>query len=406
MPSTEQLKLIESLLALPDLKVTDFLEQENWGIIVQVSARNQKATCPRCGTKSDKLHQNHSFLVKDIALGEREVYLKINRRQFKCSRCKKPFSEDLSFLKMRRGYTKRLAEKIVKQVLNSNIRTVALQNNLTEDVVARMIKDVAEEKLEEKPKNLRKLGLDEIALVKGQGNYCAVLVDLEEHKLIGMLPSRKQEDLQKFFEYWGEEVLKNIEAVSIDLWKSYKSLIEKLMPEAEIIADRFHVQKAINRELDTKRKDLKRKALGHKEKSAEILQALTKSKYVLLKNQEDLTETQQEKLEQIKKQAPILGKMHEMKEEFREILEKNTNWVSGLDNLTDWLITASRLFPNSCKTIQRWFSEIVGYFESRITQGIVEGINNKLKLIKRSAYGFKNFDNFKLRSLLSWHFNC
>lgn len=62
----------------------------------------------------------------------------------------------------------RLAEKMVEQVLKSNIRTVALQNNLTEDVVARMIKDVAEEKLEEKPKNLKKLGLDEIALVTGE----------------------------------------------------------------------------------------------------------------------------------------------------------------------------------------------------------------------------------------------
>lgn len=313
MPSTAQLKLIEDLLDLPSLKVTDFSYQENVGMLVQVSARNQKAICPRCERESDKLHQNHSFLIRDINLGGQEVYLKINRRQWKCSRCKKPFSENLDFVKKRRSYTKRLAEKIVGQVLKSNIRVVALQNNLTEDVVARMLEDVAREKLEEKPKNLKKLGLDEIALIKGQGNYCAVLVDLEERKLMGMLPSRKQEDL---------------------------------------------------------------------------------------------TENQQEKLKQIKKQSPILGKMHELKEEFREILEKNTNWVSGLDNLTDWLITASRLFPNSCKTIQRWLSEIVGYFESRITQGVVEGINNKLKLIKRSAYGFKNFDNFKLRSLLSWHFSC
>ena len=62
-------------------------------------------------------------------------------------------------------------------------------------------------------------------------------------------------------------------------------------------------------------------------------------------------------------------------------------------------------FPQSIGTIVRWFGEIVGYFEQRTTSGVVEGINNKLKLIKRLGYGFRNFDNFRLRSLLSWHFN-
>ncbi len=405
MPSSAQLKIIQDLLNLPNLKVTDYINQENVGLIVQVSALNKKATCPRCGTKSEKLHQNHSSLVKDIPLSHQEVYLKINRRQFKCQPCKKPFTEDLEFIKIRRSYTKRLAVKIVEQVLKSNIRTVALANNLTEDVVARMVKDVAEEKSEKKPENLKKLGLDEIALVKGQGNYCAVLVDLETHQLIGMLPSRKQEDLEILFQFWGEEVIQKIESVSIDLWKSYKSLIEKLMPQAEIIADRFHVQKAINCELDAKRKELKRKANTKKNKSEKMLEVIHNSKYALLKNQNNLTEAQQDKLKQVRNKLPILAKMHALKEDFRKILEENYDWSTGLDKLSDWLLAASSLFPKSCSTIRRWFSEIMGYFESRITQGIVEGINNKLKLIKRSGYGFKNFENFKLRSLLNWHFS-
>lgn len=339
-------------------------------------------------------------------MGEHQVYLKINRRQFKCQNCKKPFTEDLNFIKRRRSYTKRFAEKIVEQVLKSNIRTVALQNNLTEDVVARMIKDVAEEKLEEKPKNLKKLGLDEIALVKGHGNYCAVLVDLELHKLIGMLPSRKQEDLRSYLESWGQETLEKIEAVSIDLWKSYKSLIQDLIPQAEIIADRFHVQKTINTELDSKRKELKRKANNKKSQSENILTVLNNSKYALLKNQANLTETQKNKLKEVKNQIPILGKMHALKEEFRKILDESHDWTTGLDELSDWLLTASSLFPRSCQTIIRWFPQIMSYFETRITQGIVEGINNKLKLIKRSGYGFNNFENFKIRSLLSWCFSC
>ncbi|MGB5968242.1 MAG: transposase, partial [Spirulinaceae cyanobacterium] len=62
-------------------------------------------------------------------------------------------------------------------------------------------------------------------------------------------------------------------------------------------------------------------------------------------------------------------------------------------------------FPKSCGTIRRWMGEIIAYFDSRTTQGVVEGINNKLKLIKRRGYGFRNFENFSLRSILTWHFN-
>ena len=97
--------------------------------------------------------------------------------------------------------------------------------------------------------------------------------------------------------------------------------------------------------------------------------------------------------------------MHTLKEEFREIFDESRDWTTGLDELSDWLLTASSLFPRSCQTIIRWFPPIIGYFGTRITQGIVEGINNKLKLIKRSGYGFNNFENFKIRSLLNWHFN-
>ncbi|WP_013334870.1 ISL3 family transposase [Gloeothece verrucosa] len=406
MPSPAQLKLIQNFLNLPNIKVIDYTRQENVGMIIQVLANHKAAICPRCKTKSEKLHQNHSFLVRDLPFSNQEVYLKVTRRQFKCQKCQKPFSEEIDFIKTRRSYTKRLAAQIVEQVLNSNIKTVAEQNNLSQDIVERMLKDIASEKLKEKPKNLKKLGIDEIALVKGHGNYCAVLIDLEQGKLIGMLPSRKQEDLKQYLKKWGKEILEEIEAVSIDLWKSYKTLIQELMPQAEIIADRFHVMKAINTELDMKRKTIKKKAYTQKNKSEKILDALSKSKYALLKNEKDLTEIQKEKLKKVKQEIPILGKMHEIKEEFREILDKNYDWLTGLDNLSEWLLAASTLFPNSSRTIIRWFSEIMGYFESRITQGVVEGINNKLKLIKRSGYGFKNFENFKLRCLLNWAITC
>jgi transposase len=125
-----------------------------------------------------------------------------------------------------------------------------------------------------------------------------------------------------------------------------------------------------------------------------------------LKNEQDLNEKQKIKLMQVKTVCPTLKIMHELKEDFRQIFEKTTNWLKALFKLGQWHKRAQKYFPNSGNTIIHWLDEIIAYFDNRTTSGVVEGINNKLKLIKRSAYGFRNFDNYKNRCLLTWHFNC
>jgi transposase len=86
--------------------------------------------------------------------------------------------------------------------------------------------------------------------------------------------------------------------------------------------------------------------------------------------------------------------MHDLKEEFTQIFDQSKNLGEGTIKLIDWLEKASPFFQKTVKKIKNWFGEIVGYFEQRTTQGVVEGINNKLKLIKRLGFGFKNFDSF------------
>ena len=305
-----------------------------------------------------------------------------------------------------RRYTKRFAVNIIKQVLDSNIHSVATRNDLSDEEVQSMLDSQASSILEIDLTGLKRLGIDEIALIKGQGNYLAVLVDLDTHKLIEIVKSRRMSELRLVFEGWGSEVLEQIREVSIDLWSPYKNLVEELMPEADVTADRFHVMKQVNNELDTARKAQKKEAsqLKNKPDSERVLAGLTKSKYSLLKNEGDLTEPQKDKLESVKNVSPILAKMHMLKEEFRNIFDAES-WGDGVLTLLDWMHDALLYFPKSIGTIVRWFGEVVGYFENRTTSGVIEGINNKLKLIKRLGYGFRNFDNFRLRSLLSWHFN-
>ena len=129
-------------------------------------------------------------------------------------------------------------------------------------------------------------------------------------------------------------------------------------------------------------------------------------RYALLKNEKDLNKEQKDKLAEVKVVSQSLKLMHQLKEEFREIFEKPQQWSEALLELGEWLSTAQKYFVNSQSTIVRWFDEILAYFDNRTTSGVVEGINNKLKLIKRSAYGFTNFENFRNRCLLNWHFNC
>lgn len=401
-------KILTKLLNLDSIKVNSYRQHEGIGIIIQVDSLNKESTCPRCGKKSHRLHQNHRYLVKDLPLSDQAVYLEVNRRQFKCNSCQKPFSEELNFLKFRRTYTKRLAHSIIQEVLENDIHSVAKKSHVTTEEIETMLKDMAQELLESKPNELKRLGLDEIALLKGQGNYCAVLVDLDKSKLVAILAERTQEKIAKTLTGWGEEVLNQIKEVSIDLWKPYKTLVEKIIPDAQVVADRFHVMKQVNNELDTERKKQKREVAHHKKqtKSEQIIVGITNSKYALLKNEKHLSEQQKVKLSQVKSVSPVLSKMHELKEELRDIFERNHNWLSGLFKLGSWLLSAVNYFPKSYQTILRWLDEIIAYFDNRTTNGVVEGINNKLKLIKRSAYGFRNFDNFRVRCLLCWHFNC
>ncbi|MBO1054511.1 MAG: ISL3 family transposase [Dolichospermum sp. DET73] len=406
------MKVLTEILDLSDVQVISHRLHTGIGMILQIEQEKSFSTCPKCGTTSHKLHQNHRHIIKDLPFGEKEVFLEINRRQFKCEKCKKPFSEDLDFVKKKRTYTNRLAHKTIQEVLENDIHSVAAKGIVTEDEIERMLKDASSELPNLKPINLKRLGIDEIALKKGHGNYCAVLVDLDQSKLIAILSGRTQEIIKQTLIEWGTEILENIEEVSIDLWTGYKTLVTELMPNAQVVADRFHVMTQINKELDTQRKREKRKIedlikkanATDKLKYEEILAGLKNSKYPLLKNQDKLTQEQLDKLIQVKNISPILKEMHEFKEKIRKIFNNTNDWYTGVFKLGMWLSRAKKYFPNSNNTMIRWYQEIIAYFDNRTTSGTVEGINNKLKLIKRSVYGFKNFENFRLRCLLNWHF--
>ncbi|WP_016877694.1 ISL3 family transposase, partial [Chlorogloeopsis fritschii] len=213
-------------------------------------------------------------------------------------------------------------QKIIQDVLSNDIHSVASKGIVTTEEIERMLKDASEATHNSKPSQLKRLGIDEIALVKGKGHYCAVFIDLDTSKLLAILNGRTKEIIKEALIAWGYEVLDQIEEVSIDLWQGYKNIVTKLMPNAQVVADRFHVMTQINKELDTQRKKERRNVeeLIKKAKSAEdkaeykiILSGLKNSKYSLLQNEDNLNESQTSKLLQVKEVSPILKAMHHFK---------------------------------------------------------------------------------------------
>jgi transposase len=138
--------LLTELLGLPGIDVESYAETEE-GLILSVEAHSDTATCPRCGTLSRHLHQNHGYRVRDLPISHyRKTWLRVNRRQFKCSNCGKPFSEDFEFVGVRRVYTDRYAELVVADLIHSDTANVARQHGLSEDIVWSMVEYVSAKK--------------------------------------------------------------------------------------------------------------------------------------------------------------------------------------------------------------------------------------------------------------------
>lgn len=229
------------------------------------------------------------------------------------------------------------------------------------------------------------MGIDEVSLRKGQQDYVTVVSDLDQRKLLEVIDSHRQDEIVKTLIQQPLEVRERVEEVSLDMWGGFPKVVEAVFPNAKIVFDRFHVMKLVNNELNKLRR-----AVGVTDRN---------SKYLLLKNCDDLTPEQKQKLDEVLQRSPCLRVAHELKEEFRNIYETSRTVQGGRKKFEKWLSLAQLLYVDSAATIRSHLDGICNYFLNRTTSGVVEGINNRIKLIKRQGYGFSNFSNFRIRLL-------
>ena len=373
---------LDYLLALPGVRVETCTQVEG-KIFLGLSILSEGIVCRHCKNPTEKLHQARPILVRDLSVFGRPVYLKIPRRQFYCPTCQRYPTEKIDFLDVKRRHTQRYEQNIYERVKQSSMEQVGREEGLSYDE----IKGIFEHAKKKKPnwKRVKRICLDEISMRKGQGNLVTVVSDISEGNLIEMIDSHRSEEIIEVLMTQPIEVREQVEEVSVDMWGGFPKVIKQVFPNARVIIDRFHVMKVVNKDLDKLRR-----AAGITDRQ---------SKYLLLSNRLNLKPLQIDKLELTLGKSECLRIAYEMKERFREIYETNLTVKKGQKKIKEWLNHAQVFFRESASTIENHFEGICNYFLHRTTSGVMEGINNRIKLIMRQGYGFSNFNNFRNRVL-------
>lgn len=394
-------KSLDLILDLPEFTATHF-EFETRGdqdiLHLYCEHEHEFAVCPRCREISDSHHESKPRCVRDLNFGKWRVFIHFIGRRFDCEKCSRPFTERMASIDPRRRQTRRFEQYIYQRCLSSTRKAVAEEEWLDQDTVKGIFKRWAKKVTKAQRREMvRVLGIDEISLKKRHKQFALVLSDLERHCVIAVLPGREKERLEKWLSALSEAERKAIQVVSIDMWTPYRAAVQAKLSHADIVADRFHVMKQLNERLTQLRRAVQRRA---DEATQEVLKG---SRWLLVKNRDELKPEEEARLMEVLAASPELRTAYLLKEEFRTIFEKINDPQQAERFLQAWIWkanrTGDRYFAKFVNTLRNWWTEILKYFGERVTNGFVEGINRAIRAIIGRAYGYRNFDNFRLQVL-------
>lgn len=389
---------LTQLLDLLEFRVTH-IEIEGDEVHLKCEHRFNIAQCIHCHHISEDIHQQKERRVRDLSLFGKRVWLYFAARRFDCEHCQRPFTECLPSIRHCRRQTHRYEEFVYAQCLHSDRKAVARQEHLSESTVKDIFRKWAKKAIQcQKHHRLRVLGIDELALKKRYKQYVLILSDLERHCILAILPDRKKKTLIHWLKTHPDR--RHIKVASTDMWAPYRQAIKEALPWADQVADRFHVMKQLNERLTQARRSIQKNA------DPETYAILKGSRWMLVKARHDLTPEEELQLQQILIICPQLRVMYLLKEEFRTICDKARDREQAERFLRAWVWkveeTGDKRLLKFVKTLQNWWDEFLNYFVDHVTQGFVEGINNAIRAVIRRAFGFRNFDNFRLQILAQY----
>lgn len=378
-------------------QVCTHIEYKHGGSILHIQTRKDKVCCPRCGNKDIVCAGTVTRDIKSLPLGNRPVTLRKTVQRIYCSHCGCTIQEEIPFAKEKCRYTKRLGRFIQDLCVYMTIKAVANFLGMSWNTVKEINKECLRRKYGRPDLHgLRMIGIDEFAVKKGHV-YMTIVVDLETGRVVYVGDGKGKDALDGFWKRLTRSRCR-IEAVSTDLSGSFISAVREHLPDATLIFDHFHIVKLANDTLDKVRIDTY-KGLESKEKAC----AIKGLRWVLLGNGEQLKSDNAE--QRLKKALAVnadLATSYYLKEDLRRVWNQTDKEVARTI-LHNWIKKALnsgiRHMKKLADTIEMHIDGILAYYDYKISSGKVEGINNKIKTIKRQAFGFRDDVYFKLRIL-------
>lgn len=354
--------------------------------------------CSVCGSRDVRSRGHAERRFKSLPIGGKPVNIVFPIPRVECAVCAALCQVEIGFADRRRSYTKPFERYALDLLRHMTIQDVAEHLNVGWDLIKDIQKrDLTRRFARPKLKHLRQIAIDEISIGKGH-RYLTVVLDLESGAVVFVGDGKGADALIPFWRRvrWSGA---KIEAVAMDMSPAYIEAVSTHLPEAAIVFDHFHVIKLFNEKLSDLRRDLYREATDQLHKDV-----LKGTRWLLLKNPDNLSPDRKEaeRLQEALRLNQPLAMAYYMKEELRLLWNKSDK-DEAETFLADWInrATASgvRMLMKFAKTLAAHRTGILAYYDHPISTGPLEGTNNKIKTMKRQAYGFRDQEFFKLRIL-------
>ena len=365
-------------------------------IAVKIKTKDSKLQCSKCKSynviKSGKVER----LFRTIPIGKKQVFMLAIIQRLECKACGSVRQEYIKYAESKKTYTRSLKRYILELSKIGTIQDVANNLGISWDIV----KEIQKEHLQlyyGRPdiKYVKHIAIDEFAVKKGH-KYMTVVVDLDTGIIIYVGEGKGMDALEGFWKRIKYNKVQ-IEAVAIDMSPAYISAVTTNIPQAQIVFDHFHVVKLLNDELSNLRREL-----FNQETELNKKQLLKGTRWLLLKNNENLNNEWEER-RRLKEALAInepLAIAYYLKEKLKLLWEQNSKQEAE-KFLGKWVAKAmASKVPRLIKfanTLLAHRTGIFAWYDYLISTGPLEGINNKIKTMKRQAYGFRDTEFFKLK---------
>jgi len=392
-------KTFEIPLDIPDVTIEKTETKRHGDIVITVRSTIEGTSCHQCGNRITKVYgYDREILFRHLSILGKKTFIRLRPVRYQCTSCsgKPTTTQQLSWYHPRSAYTKAYEEHILLRVVNSTIHDVCLKEQVGYEAIMGIIDRYIQAEIDWNTlSQLDIIGIDEIALKKGHRDFVTIITGRmnKQTMILGVLADRKKTTVKLFLSHIPHKLRKTVQAVCSDMYDGFIYAAKEVFgPKVKIIIDRFHVAKLYRKGLDTLRKQELRR-LKH-ELSEEAYKPLHGVMWILRKAEDDLTAEDQAALELLFIYSPQLKVSYVLCKALTEIFERHMTKRKAKYALKSWIqqvrTSTVHCFDTFIKTLEHWLDEIANYFLDRQTSGFVEGLNNKIKVMKRRCYGILN----------------